>query len=742
MAEYHHQVSAVRPTPILFAEDARVAALAEYDLIGSAPAPAFSQIVNLAARLFQVPTAFVSLLDRDRQVFHAKVGLSLCETSREVAFCSHTIAQNDALVILDAALDPRFHDNPLVTGPPHIRFYAGIPLRAPSGNAVGTLCLADTQPRNGFSDEDRQTLQQLADLTLDRLEMRRLEVAQRASQSRFVQIASTSPDGIVCADAKGRINFWNVAAERLFGHTAAEAVGQPIDLIVPERMRGGHGGGLHRVAGGGKPRLVGKTVELPARHKDGTEFPIELSLSQWQEEGRATFGAIVRDIRERRANEEHLFRLAHLDPLTELPNRAVLRERLTEIVAAARAVSVLMFDLDGFKEINDSHGHAAGDAALKVMAARLLACVRPTDTVSRLGGDEFVLLMPDMGDPLRAAEVADTIIATVAEAFEHEGQTLRLSTSIGIALAPAHGDSADDLLSCADLALYQAKGDGRHCHRLFTPVLRQQAQRVRACRDELGRAIERDEFVLFYQPQVHLSDGALVGAEALIRWQHPERGLLAPAAFLDVLDTSRYAAQVGDWVLRTACTQAAAWRGVGASEFRMGVNLCGAQVQRGDLAETVRTTLREVGLPAACLELEITENIVLHHDAELVAALRSLRETGVGIAFDDYGTGYASLSLLKRFPLTRLKIDRSFVTGMLASRQDVTIVRAILQLGRGFDLAVIAEGIETEAEHACLREKGCQEGQGYLFGKPMPADVFASCFGLGCLQASRSASVA
>ena len=732
----------MRLPPILVAEDARIAALAEYDLVDSAPAPAFAQIVALAARLFQVPTAFVSLLDRDRQVFHAKVGLSLCETDREVAFCSHTVAQTDVLVILDATLDPRFHDNPLVTGPPHIRFYAGIPLQAPSGHAVGTLCLADTRPRNSFSDADRQILRQLADLTLDRLELRRLEVAQRASQSRFVQIASTSPDGIVCADATGHIAFWNDAAERMFGHSAAEAVGQPIDLIVPERMRGGHGGGLHRVAGGGKPRLLGKTVELPARHKDGTEFPIELSLSRWEEQGRAAFGAIVRDIRERRANEDRLFRLAHLDPLTELPNRAVLCERLTEIVTAGRAVSVLMFDLDGFKEINDSHGHATGDAALKAMAARLLACVRPIDTVSRLGGDEFVVLMPDIGDPLRAAEVADTIIAAVAEPFEHEGQTLRLGTSVGIAMAPAHGDSADDLLSCADLALYQAKGDGRHCHRLFTPVLRQQAQRVRSCRDELGRAVERGEFVLFYQPQVRLSDGSLVGAEALIRWQHPDRGLLAPAAFLDVLDTNRYAAPVGDWVLRTACTQGSAWREAGAPEFRIGVNLCSAQVQRGDLAETVRATLLDTGFPAVGLELEITENIVLRHDAELVAALHSLRSAGVGIAFDDYGTGYASLSLLKRFPLTRLKIDRSFVTGMLTSHQDVTIVRAILQLGHGFKLEVIAEGIETEAEHARLRAKGCQEGQGYLFGKPMPADVFANRFGLGFRQASRGMSAA
>ncbi|TXN39959.1 EAL domain-containing protein [Methylobacterium sp. WL30] len=721
----------MRPTPSLIVEDARVAALAEYDLVNSAPAPGFTQIVALAARLFEVPIAVVSLIDRDRQVFHAKVGVASCETDREIAICSHTIMQTEALVVLDATLDPRFHDNPFVTGPSQIRFYAGIPLRTPAGHAIGTLCLADTRTRNTFSDADRETLRQLADLTVDRMELRRLEVAQRASQSRFEQIASTSPDGIICADASGRITFWNAAAEQIFGHGSTEAIGQSIDLIVPERMRGGHGGGLHRVANGGKPRLVGKTIELPARHKDGTEFPIELSLSKWQEEGRAAFGSIVRDIRERRANEERLFRLAHLDPLTELPNRSVLRERLDEIATVGRPVSVLMLDLDGFKEVNDSYGHGAGDSVLRVMATRILACVRPIDTVSRLGGDEFVVLLPDIGDPLRAAEVAGTIIAAVAEAVEYDGQALRLSASLGIAMAPSHGNNAGELLGCADLALYQAKSDGRHCHRLFSPVLRHQAQRARVCRDELGRAVERGEFVLFYQPQVRLSDGALVGAEALIRWQHPDRGLLSPAAFIDVLDSSRYAAQVGDWVLRTACIQAEAWRSAGALDFRMGINLCTAQFQRGDLTETVRATLSDTGLPAASLELEITENIVLRQEIELIATLHSLRESGVGIAFDDYGTGYASLSLLKRFPLTRLKIDRSFVTGMLASHHDVTIVRAILQLGLGFGLSVIAEGIETEAEHACLRTEGCQEGQGYLFGKPMPADAFAAGYGLG-----------
>lgn len=731
----------MRTQPYLPHEDARLAALAEYDPQGGPADPTFGHIVELATRLFGVPTAFVSLIERDRQVFYAKVGLSLCETSREVAFCSHTIQQDEALVILDARLDPRFHDNPLVTGAPYIRFYAGVPLRSPGGHAVGTLCVADTRSRNSFTDADRRNLQDLGRLVLDTLELRRLDVARRASQSRFEHIAGTAPNGIICADHQGWITFWNSAAEKLFGHTTDEAIGASIDLIVPERMRGRHGGGLHRVAGGASPRLVGKTVELPACHKDGSEFPIELSLSMWQEDGHAAFGAIIRDIRERRANEDRLYRLAHLDPLTELPNRAVLHNRISELVPA-RSVSVLMLDLDGFKDVNDTLGHRAGDCVLQTVAKRLLDCVQRSDTVARLGGDEFVVLLPDTADPIRAAGVAECIIQSLAQPFLHDDQVVRLGVSVGIALAPLHGDTADELLSCADMALYQAKADGRRCQRLFTPALRAVAQAEVTCREELHRAVERGEFVLFYQPQVRLSDRALVGAEALIRWQHPERGLIAPGAFLPTLDRSRYAATVGNWVLRSACEQAAAWRRSGAPAFRMGVNLCAAQFQSGDLAETVRQVLTATGLPPSGLELEITENIILNQSADLLEALNDLHQQGVSLAFDDYGTGYASLSLLKRFPLTRLKIDRSFVTDMLDSHEDATIVRAILQLGHGFRLQVIAEGIETETVYARLRAKGCQEGQGYLFGKPMPAAEFAARFGLAAVPVPEAMTAA
>ncbi|MCJ2065511.1 EAL domain-containing protein [Methylobacterium sp. J-088] len=711
-------------------EDARLRALSEFDVVAAAPDPALTHVVELAAQLLDAPTAFVSFVERDRQVFHAKLGLDLNETDRDVAFCSRTILQDDVLVVLDATHDPRFRDNPLVTGAPFVRFYAGAPLRTEDGHTIGTLCLAGPEPRTAFTDRDQRVLTSLARLVLDRLELRRSTIAQRATQSRFEHIAGTSPDGIICADASGRITFWNDAAERIFGHVAEEVLGRSIDLIVPERMLSGHEGSLRQLADGAPGSLIGRTVELFGRHRQGGEFPIELSLSMWREGDASAFGAIVRDVSDRHAVERQLFRLAHHDVLTGLLNRSVLHGQLTASLAQALPTAVLMLDLDGFKDVNDGHGHAVGDAVLRQTAERVKACVGSDAVAARLGGDEFAVIFPDVGDPLIAIVTAEAILAAMSEPFPVGGQLLRLSASVGVALSPAHSDEAEDLLICADAALYQAKADGRGRYRLFTPNLREAAQRERICRDGLRNAVERGEFELHYQPQVRLSDGALLGAEALIRWRHPDHGLIGPAAFLTTLETGQHAAVVGDWVLRTACAQAEVWRRNGVPDFRIGVNLFGAQFARGDLTETVSRALIETGLPGANLELEITENIILRHDEVLVGALRDLRRLSVGVAFDDYGTGYASLSLLKRFPLTRLKIDRSFVQNLCEDPQDAAIVRAILKLSRSFGLEVIAEGVETEEQRRRLIAKGCETAQGYLFGRPMPAAEFAERFGL------------
>lgn len=724
----------MRLAPIPADEERRLASLAEYGLEPDDCQGEVGVIIDLARRLFDVSTVLVSFVERDRVIFPARLGLDVCAVDRAPAFCSHSLVHAGPLVVLDTSLDPRFHDNPFVVDGPRVRFYAGARLVSPSGHPLGTLCLLDGRPRNGFGAAERDNLAALASLVLDKLESRRLARAGEVSQNRFEQIAATSPDGILCADHDGLITFWNAAAERLFGFPAGEAVGRSLDLIVPDRMKGGHGGGLRRVAEGGAPRLVGRSVELPAQGKDGGEFPIELSLSMWWDGGRANFGAIVRDISERRKDEERLHRLAHFDPLTELPNRLVLRQRVEEATRGALPAAVLIVDLDGFKHVNDYFGHSAGDGLLRDVAARLLACVRPRDTVARLGGDEFAVLLAESGDERGATEVARRIVHAMTEAFAVEGQPVNMGTSVGVALYPAHGQTADELISHADLALYDAKARGRDRHRLFDAGLKAASVLRRTLEVELRHAVERGEFELFYQPQVCARDGHLKGAEALLRWRHPERGLQTPGAFLPALEGSSLAARVGGWVLRTACRQAAHWRSVGAPDLVMGVNLFGAQFRSGDLASAVRQALSDAGLPPSALELEITENVVLQNDGTALRTLRDLKDEGVGIAFDDYGTGFASLSLLKTYPVTRLKIDQSFVRRMAHSPQDVTIVRAVTMLGRSFGLSVIAEGVETMEQRDLVAAEGCHEIQGYLFGRPMPASEFGAAFDLLTLE--------
>ena len=711
-------------------EELRLEAVRQYGPLEPFKEEVYGELLELAMDLFDVPTAFISFVDRHDQVFPVRRGLELCSTSREVSFCAHAVAQEAMLVVLDASVDCRFSSNPLVTGAPHIRFYAGAPLITQAGYTVGTLCLVDSEPRDVFCEAERQHLRRLADIVRDKLELRRLELAGQASQVRFENITATSPDGIICADANGRITFWNVAAERLFGHSATEAIGRSIDLIVPPRRPDNQDDCLRLVAGGEAPPFVGRVAELIGLRSDGTEFPLELSLSMWQEAGGLSFGAIVRDITERRAHEEQLIRLASHDPLTELPNRTVLHRRIEQLGGGFESAALLIVDLDGFKMVNDDLGHAAGDAVLRQAAERLLGCVRSADTVARLGGDEFALLLRGVRDAMQAGEIAEAVTRVLSQPFNVHGESVSVGASVGIAVHPSDGATIDELLSNADLALYQAKSDGRHCHRAFTPDLRLANIRARAYDNELRRAYEHGEFEVFYQPQMRLSDTALVGAEALLRWRHPLDGLLSPAAFMAGLESRPISADVGKWVLRTACAQAARWRKAGAQGFRVGVNLFGSQFRSGDLVGSVREALALASLPAEALELEVTENIILRHDEDMLASLCRLRADGVQIAFDDYGTGYASLSVLKRFPITRLKVDQSFVQGMCEASDDAAIVRAILFLGRSLGLSVIAEGVETDEQADRLRRKGCEEAQGYRFGRPVSAADFSAAWGL------------
>jgi diguanylate cyclase (GGDEF)-like protein/PAS domain S-box-containing protein len=712
----------MKAPPNLFNETQRQLAIDAYGLANDVGELGLDGIVRLASHFFDVPIALVTLVERDRQLFLAREGVEICETPREISFCGHALSLGveDLLVVPDATLDPRFSDNPLVLREPFIRFYAGCPLRTPDGHILGTLCLADPRPRTGLSTAERESLFELAALVMDKLDSRRLVLAQKASQTRFQHITATSPDGIVCADDNGRITFWNGACERLFGYDAKTAIGNTLDIIVPPVMRGGHMGGLARVAGGGTPKLVGRTVELEAVHVSGRHFPIELSLSMWRESGHACFGAIIRDISARRADETRLYELAHVDALSRLPNRLVLLERIDELVREAQPFAVLMLDLDGFKDVNDTRGHNAGDDVLREVARRLLECVRPTDTVARLGGDEFSVLLPGCDNRALVERIGDCILGALTFPFQLEGGNAHVSASIGAAFSPLHGNRVADLLSASDLAMYQAKADGRNCLRFFNPDLRRAVMNRHAIEADIRRAVETGEFELFYQPQVCATDGRLLGVEALLRWRHPGEGLLAPYRFLPTVESGQFAAVIGRWVMETACEHAVKLRRH-MPGIIMGVNLFGAQFRTGLLALEVTGILERTGLPAHALELEITENIILKHDDMMLAPLRSLHAMGVGIAFDDFGTGYASLSLLKRYPLTRLKIDRSFIQDVCTDAADASIVNAVILMARNLGFKVIAEGVETAEQRDFLVAHGCSAVQGYFYGKPMSA---------------------
>lgn len=590
--------------------------------------------------------------------------------------------------------------------------------------------MIDPEPRpQGLGAEEERLLLDLAALTMGRLDLRRAEAAHATSQARFLSIAASLPEAVVCACTAGRITFWNAAAEGLFGWPAAEALGLPLSILIPEPQRAAHEAGLARIAAGGPGRLFGQRVELTAQRRDGALFPVELSFSTWEDGTGAGFGAVIRDLTERRRYEARLRHLADHDGLTGLPNRALLHRRLehaaSEAARGTRPAALLLVDLDHFKDVNDLLGHSAGDRMLVEAAARLRACAREGDTVARLGGDEFALLLPGLGEPAAAAAVADRVVAALEKPFWLDVRLVHAGASVGVALAGRDGTEADEILAAADLALYRAKGEGRGCHRFFQPELRREVEVRRALEAELQQAVARDELVLRYQPQVRLRDGVVTGVEALLRWNHPARGLLPPAAFLDVLDGGSLAVGVGEWVLRTACRQARAWLDQGLPPIRMGVNLSAAQFRTRDLAATIAAVLAETGLPPAQLEVEITENILLKREMEVAGALRRIRALGVSVAFDDFGTGYASLSHLQQHALDRIKIDRSFVRDIGARADGATIARSIIALGKSLGIQVIAEGIEAADQEAFLRQHGCDEAQGYRYGRPITAGSVA-----------------
>ncbi|MBU3077329.1 putative bifunctional diguanylate cyclase/phosphodiesterase [Sphingomonas quercus] len=544
---------------------------------------------------------------------------------------------------------------------------------------------------------------------------------------RYEQMLANSGTAAVCAGADNLIVSWNTGAEELFGHRAEDAIGKSLSIIIPARLQASHDAGLARAVQTGHARLSGHSVDVLARHADGTEIPVDLSLSMWFEDGKPMFGALLRDIADRHTAKKRLEHLAHCDTLTSLPNRNALQERLVADIGRVPC-SLLLLDLDGFKHVNDTLGHSVGDALLAAVAERLTHAAGGEAFVARLGGDEFAVLMSDCADPLRVDELSKRIFDALHPAFELGGQSIYVGTSIGIAMSPKDALEVELLLSCADLALYGAKAEGGGVRTFFVRAMQNSSQHRHRLASELRQAFARNEFELWYQPQLCLADRSLTGVEALLRWRHPHHGLLTPRTFMEVLEESVIAGEVGEWIVDQACAAAAGWSRAGLGTLRVGINLFAAQLRSGQLFASVSAALEKHGLSPNQLELEITETTVLRHSAQSTEALRKLKALGVGIAFDDFGTGFASLSLLQKYPITRLKIDRSFVASIDRKVGDAAIVKAVIGMASSLGLTVIAEGVETAEEELALIALGCSEAQGYRYGRAMPAAAILDAF--------------
>ncbi len=547
-------------------------------------------------------------------------------------------------------------------------------------------------------------------------------------RKRFHQaIWDACSDVVVVVDHDAIIRYANPATAHVFGRATATLLGQPLAVFEPPASA--HGAGelgsfaLEQRSTGGT-----ETAELAGWHAEGRPLPLEVTFSSVMLDGKGAVVGFIRDITERKRAEERIRYVGSHDALTGLPNRALLKDRLGQAIAAARrggtAVWVAFLDLDRFKLINDSLGHGAGDALLTTIAARLRGLLRESDTVARLGGDEFVLVLTETAGSKLSRDVLQRVTEAVAQPLNTHGHELLATCSIGVAVFPDDGDEAGTLIERADITMYRAKQAGRNGFCFYASSMNARAlERLRLER-ELRIALEQGQFVLEYQPQVDVATRHVVGAEALVRWQHPTRGLVAPGEFIAIAEEIGLIVPLGQWILRTACRQAREWQRAGLPAVRVAVNLSARQFAERGLATMIGAELAATSLPAHLLEVEITESLLMSDVERAVDTLRELNLLGVKVSIDDFGTGYSSLAYLKRFPIDTLKIDRSFVRDITSDPEDASIVSAIISLAHNLGHTVVAEGVEERGQLDFLLARHCDLAQGYLFSRPLSAARF------------------
>ena len=729
------------PHPLSPNEAERLAVLRDYAILDTAPAKAFDALVDCARRLFDIPICLVSLVDEHRQWFKAGAGVGATETPRELAFCNHTILDEGVFVVEDAAADPRFRDNALVTGDLGLRFYAGAPLTVASGHALGSLCVIDRSPRV-WTDEQRAMLENLATVAVALLESHRTArrsgeaAAEAEARSRDLAIRERQ---LQRTAQFARIGGWEIDVATMvitFSDEARSICGYPpgvaitfVDALTNSLHRAHLSMLMQRAAVEG----IGFDDEFEICTPAGERVWIRSGCEVETVNGvPSRLYGVLQDITQRRAAERELWHAANHDALTRLPNRSQFargidalfarRAKGGPVPAAGCDVGLLMIDVDHLKEVNDTLGHAAGDALLRAVAERLSGAVGSEGSVARIGGDEFVVTLAGTVSSERLADLGRAITVSMQPRIQHDGQTLSPQVSIGGALA-AEGDTADLLRQKADLALYACKRTRRGRYTEFRDDLRAAVLRRIGTVRSVDDALIEGRMLPHYQPVVRLGTGAIIAIEALARMRMPDERIVAAGAFHEALADPRIAYRLTGQMMAQVAADIRTWLDAGLGVPRVGINFTTADFQVGDIRDRLAEAFGRHRVPLTHIAIEVTEGVFMTgNEAAVVRDLEALRADGAYVALDDFGTGFASLTQLRTLPVNGLKIDKSFVDGMLVDETSGPIVEGLVDLARKLGLGIIAEGIETLAQAKHLRGLGCPYGQGFLFARPAGAE--------------------
>ena len=835
------------------AEQERLRRLEQYRISRTPPEAAFDDITKLLADLFNAPIAFLCTTEAACNWFKSRVGIDLEEVPRSISFCDHTLKHDGVMIVPDATRDARFAASPMVTGPYHVRFYAGITLRDAEGFAMGTLAVADTVPRR-IDDGQKESLKRLAGIAFDRMELRKAQAelreavaASEAARQNAVsdsaelrQVINCLPEAIVLMDAQNNIILWNdnyvqmfpdvadiikpgISYEQALRHALRkgnyyEAEGaKNEEAWITERLLRHDQFGIatdlhfgdgrwirydqHQTPDGKKIcvrtditddrnaadsfrllfennpvpmwvverstlqfidvnsaalelygytreeflKMTSLSIRPPREYQrawddansnfmfdsggkdwehikaDGTEILVSSYAKPIRYDNREAGIISVIDVTERRKQDARIQYLAEHDGMTGLPNRRLfldlLAGQLSKKSPKRHYTSIVLIDIDDFKGVNDTLGHQVGDELIIAVANRLEELIGDRGVVARLGGDEFAILLPMLTELGAAEAAAAELVNAFGEPLKVGDYDLQVGVSAGVSFSLDDSVDSSTLLRNADLALYRAKTDGRGIYRVYEPQMSLQIMLRREVERDLRQALAKDQLVIHYQPLMELERGVEVGFEALLRWNHPQKGMISPAAFIPIAESSGMIVPMGNWVLEQSCRLAATLQ----KNLSIAVNISAAQFKSGKLVEVAAAALKKYGLAPHRLELEITESLLLEKSSETLGVLRSLKELGVVIALDDFGTGYSGLGYLNSFPIDKIKIDRSFIKDLGIDPRSKELVRAAINMGHSLGLMTLAEGIETREQLAILRSLGCQHGQGFFFSPGIPA---------------------